>query len=58
MSYEPVDLGHPDANRAVNLVRAELDSTPPAWWYMSFVDPDLAPPPDEQVSGGRSWLGA
>ena len=36
--YEPVDLGHPDANTAVNWERARLDDSPPAWWYISFVD--------------------
>jgi hypothetical protein len=29
-----------------------------AWWYLSFCDPDLAPPPEEQTPGGPSWLGA
>ena len=29
----------------------------PLWW-LSFCDPDLAPPPDEQRPGGPSFLGA
>lgn len=39
MGFEPVDLGHPDANRAVNVLRAQLDDTPSVWWWLSFVDP-------------------
>ena len=38
MSFEPIDLGHPDANRTVNFARAELDDSPPVWWYLSFAD--------------------
>lgn len=26
-------------------------------WWLSFVDPTLVPPVDEQVPGGRSFLG-
>lgn len=28
-----------------------------ATWYLSFVDPTLAPPPEEQHPGGPSFLG-
>lgn len=58
MGFEPVDLGSPEANRSINSMLAAMDDTPPAWWYLSFVDPELAPPLEEQVPGGRSWLGA
>lgn len=60
MPYEPVDLGHPDANRAVNSLLAHLDDSPPSWWYLSFVDTDLAAtiPLEQQRPGGPSWLGA
>lgn len=57
MGFEAVDLGHPDANRAVNMTRALLDDSPPQWWYLSFTDPDT-PPADPPVPGGPSWLGA
>jgi hypothetical protein len=43
MGYEPVDLGHPDVNRAVNALRADLDVSPPSWWWLSFVDVSAAP---------------
>jgi hypothetical protein len=58
--YEPVDLGHPDANRTVNMLRAKLDPSPPAWWYLSFVDPEVAAtiPTGQETPGGRSWLGS
>lgn len=36
----PVDLGTPDLNRAANTVRAVADRTPPAWWWLSFADPE------------------
>lgn len=57
MTYEPIDLGHPDANRAVNTQRALLDDSPPQWWLLSFTDPDLTPPVEQQRPGGPSWLG-
>lgn len=58
MGYQPVDLGHPDANRAINGLLAELDDSAPQWWYLSFVDPAKTPPRDQQCPGGQSWLGA
>jgi hypothetical protein len=58
MGFEPIDVGHPDANQVINIARARLDDSPPVWWYLSFVDPALAPPPEEQKPAGPSWLGA
>lgn len=58
MGYEPVDTGDPEVNRAINSFLAALDDTPPAWWYLSFVDPALAGPRHLQRPGGPSWLGA
>jgi hypothetical protein len=58
MGYQPVNVGNPATNRAINTMLAALDDSPPMWWYLSFVDPDLAPPLDQQVPGGPSWLGA
>lgn len=48
MGYNPVNTGHPDANRAINFLLAEMDDTPPAWWYLSFVDVEASP---------HRWLG-
>lgn len=49
MGYNPVDLGHPDANRAINGLLAALDDSAPQWWYLSFVDTKNDP---------HRWLGA
>lgn len=58
MTFEPIDTGDHELNRTINMIRAELDDTPPTWWYLSFVDRALDPPPDQQRPGGPSWLGA
>lgn len=55
--WEDVDPG-PDARREMASLAAMADPEPPQWWYLSFVDPDLAPPIEEQRPGGPSWLGA
>ena len=42
------------ADAALGLLAPEPDD--PLWW-MSFCDPDKAPPPEQQRPGGPSFLG-
>ncbi len=36
--YEPIDVGDPDVNRQLNMMRALADDSPPQWWWLSFTD--------------------
>jgi len=47
-----------DTNQALNALAGYLppDESDPLWW-LSFCDPDKAPPPELQRPGGPSFLG-
>ena len=47
-----------DTNQALNALAGYLppDESDPLWW-LSFCDPDKAPPPELQQPGGPSFLG-
>lgn len=47
--WQPIDLGDPNLNREINKLTASLDTSPAAWWWLSFADPHL--PEGEQFLG-------
>lgn len=54
----PYNATMTDMNTAAEAIREPVDYMSLPLWWLSFVDPDKAPPPEQQVPGGPSFLGA